>query len=117
MTFFRMVSLIAIVPDSECRMPTLMVSAACARVTRNDAANGTEAIVFSQERRVSFIRVILARLGAVKAVPGSARSKRPDAIQLDHPRAATREPSVKNAMGPARPGAPPETMPNSAPFA
>ena len=31
-TSFRTVSLIAIVPDSECRTPTLIVSAACAAV-------------------------------------------------------------------------------------
>ena len=37
MTSFRVVSLIAIVPDSECRMPTLMVSWALAGSARRQA--------------------------------------------------------------------------------
>jgi hypothetical protein len=43
-TFLSAVSEIAIVPDSECRMPTLMVSAACAPAGRPIAAMEAESV-------------------------------------------------------------------------
>src|SRR5437868_8690792 len=41
MTSFSVVSLIAIVPESECRMPTLIVSAACAAPPRSVPASAS----------------------------------------------------------------------------
>ena len=55
MTSFSVVSLIAIVPDSECRMPTLMVSSARAvedRAAKDTAAAAASAVVRSQRPTV-----------------------------------------------------------------
>ena len=51
-TSFSVVSLIAMVPESECRMPTLMVSSALTRRTVAVAA-AKPAAAASQRRRVS----------------------------------------------------------------
>ena len=51
MTSFSVVSLIAIVPDSECRMPTLIVSAACAADADSAMAPPTSALVARNNSR------------------------------------------------------------------
>jgi hypothetical protein len=52
-TFFNEVSEIAIVPDRECKMPTLIVSAAMADVIRVDATRvkALTAVAFKRVRR------------------------------------------------------------------
>src|SRR5579862_6606366 len=56
MTSFNVVSLIAMVPDSECKMPTLMVSAALTR-TAGIAMAAMLAAPASQRRRVNGVVV------------------------------------------------------------
>src|SRR5690606_32443023 len=54
---FSVVSLIAIVPDSECRMPTLIVSCACALPAAAETRAATAAMSFS----FSFLIILRAK--------------------------------------------------------
>src|SRR4051794_38558933 len=91
-TSFSVVSLIAMVPESECRMPTLIVSWACAEAVET-APNATAAAAASQRRvigrgatawiGVSIYNVLFELTRAVGLAPARITAKSQGACQRD----------------------------------